>query len=38
MKKPKKENTMLEVIIAAVLFIALVIVAEESPKQRNKRR
>jgi len=29
---------MLEVIIAAVLFIALVIVAEESPKQRNKRR
>jgi hypothetical protein len=38
MKKPKKENKMFEVIIAAVLFIAFVIVAEESPKQRNKRR
>jgi len=29
---------MFEVIIAAVLFIALVIVAEESPKQKENRR
>jgi len=33
-----EDTKMFEVIIAAVLFIAFVIVAEESPKQKENRR